>query len=544
MLNGPDLFSGWFWLAVAAGIAIVLATHELGHAVLGGLAGYRIVAVGVGLRRPVLSFRVRRTAFYLARPLSLGLTLALAPTLSPSRGAQALLYLGGIAGNALCGVVAAALWQAAGRTQFLGMLAALSLLSALANAIPYRLEYGGAVLFTDGRRVLDVLRRASAEVDLSPGQIAATMRTSRDLCRSIGARTGEAALSLHLSLAELSIGDTAAAAEALADPSLGDASREPWTVPLEKVARALHAVATRAGDAAARVEEALAANAEDPAAIAIVRLAQAEAALDAGEPAGEAARVALEAARRTDRPALVSMAEALLLEAEPPDDLAAAAQALLARRGAGKLAVGSSIRCLATTARNLARAGRFDAARPMLARAAAMLSEAAGALPDERLRARMLAWMSALLKEAVALAAAAPVPLFVPEPRPPQRRWGERALMGVLAALALLLIALPVVAVALVVGRSEADPTALARSERRAAAEIDRKLLALRAADQGSPEAALDELEDDLERVTDAWDGDPDEPARAPELREALARARKYLDERREETADAGMPGD
>ena len=63
-----------------------IVVHELGHAVLGWLAGWRITSLGMGTGRPllVLSWRGVRVYFCRNRPLQ-GLTFLYAPQLYPAR---------------------------------------------------------------------------------------------------------------------------------------------------------------------------------------------------------------------------------------------------------------------------------------------------------------------------------------------------------------------------------------------------------------------------------------------------------------------------
>src|SRR5437867_2846710 len=97
------------WVIIAFYAGVVL--HELGHAVAGSLAGLRVVACGLGRRRPLLSVRLFRICFFIGYPLSPGLTIVAFDQISlRSRGMSAFV-LGGAVANVLTAAGAFGLWQ-------------------------------------------------------------------------------------------------------------------------------------------------------------------------------------------------------------------------------------------------------------------------------------------------------------------------------------------------------------------------------------------------------------------------------------------------
>jgi hypothetical protein len=538
MLERFDVHSGGFWLALVLAVPLAVIVHELGHAALGALAGYRVVACGVGFRDPFLVIRWGGVRFYLGRPLRMGLTLALPAGLSSPRRQLLFYFSGGILANALSAAAALALWSAGARAGFVAVFGALSAFMALANAVPFRARTGKLVLLSDGRRLLDALRGATGEAEVSPGQRLTSVMALRELCRRLGASAGEVGLTLTVAALRLQLEDVEGAGEALAAPCLADPARDPWTLPLEKVVRALHAVEARAPDAEAALADAEAACPGDPVARVSLQVARVRHAMAAGEPAQALAREALAAARASGRGSLCSAAEALVLEVEPPEDLPAAVRALLARRGPMRLPDLSALRCLSTAARHLvvARAGALEAARPLLHEALALAQRIASGLPEGPARERFLSRAGAPLRDAVAAAEGASVPLFMGAPAgppPPYRRLRAVATFAVLFAL----LVVPVVMTwQLQSGQRGTAETQRLLSATRAADDV----LALRSLRRGDPRRALWVLERDLDENADDIEPDEEDAGAPPDVQRALAAARRY----RKEFPKTGEPAD
>jgi hypothetical protein len=138
--------------------------------------------------------------------------------------------------------------------------------------------------------------------------------------------------------------------------------------------------------------------------VALVRLAQVQTirALDADLPAGELARAGLEAARASGWADLVTEAEMLLLEAEPPDSgLAEQAEALIARKGSARPQAVAVLRLACATAVILAERSQTAAARPFFERGQRLLAELGAQVPETQLRVGFLKAYGRLLLKAV-----------------------------------------------------------------------------------------------------------------------------------------------
>ncbi len=148
--------------AVFAAVAAVpvfytsIFVHELGHAVCGWIAGFRITSFGVGAGRPFWSTYWRGTLIYLSLQRSfLGLTFAIHPRLFPSRWQWSCFLAGGIAANLLTAVLASVLWcLVPGGWVFWGPLAVLNLLLGVTSAVPAVARVGKLTVRSDGVALL------------------------------------------------------------------------------------------------------------------------------------------------------------------------------------------------------------------------------------------------------------------------------------------------------------------------------------------------------------------------------------------------------
>jgi hypothetical protein len=162
------------------------------------------------------------------------------------------------------------------------------------------------------------------------------------------------------------------------------------------------------------------------------------------------ARRAAEQARAAGGRDLVGEGDALMFEAEPPADVAAAARELLARGGARRLRPGVAYRVAATAAFLLAQRGSLGEARRFFADASARLVKLGREIEDHVIRERYFARSALLLQRALAAAPLAgsedpssAAQLFIPgceRPSPKLTRAGRLAasVAGVLLAYALL----------------------------------------------------------------------------------------------------------
>jgi hypothetical protein len=159
-------------------------------------------------------------------------------------------------------------------------------------------------------------------------------------------------------------------------------------------------------------------------------------ALDADRPAGSLARKALQLAESVGEPDLVTEAQMLLLEAEPPaQTLAEEAGSLATLAGPRRARPLATLRLLSATARTLAERGETEAARPFFTQAQRLLNEVAAGIADNDVRERFVARFGANLLAALRAQGNEP-PLFANLERPPILRsrlvgilWGVFAVM-------------------------------------------------------------------------------------------------------------------
>src|SRR3972149_6419737 len=96
MLPDVDSLSVPLIVAIIAAYYLGIAIHELGHVIAGRLAGLRVVACGIGFRRPRFHVSLLGTSFYFAASLrGGGLTIAVSDQFRPSRQSMAILGSGG-----------------------------------------------------------------------------------------------------------------------------------------------------------------------------------------------------------------------------------------------------------------------------------------------------------------------------------------------------------------------------------------------------------------------------------------------------------------
>src|SRR5262245_29648026 len=102
-------------LLLIAGFAILYLScflHELGHALLGRWAGFRVTSFGLGVGRPVWAGGCRGTRVYLARnnPFQ-GITFVYTLRNGPFRTGTVAMLAGGAAAHAILVGVALLLWR-------------------------------------------------------------------------------------------------------------------------------------------------------------------------------------------------------------------------------------------------------------------------------------------------------------------------------------------------------------------------------------------------------------------------------------------------
>ncbi len=149
---------------VLEGLAILYVSsfaHELGHAVLGRMAGYTVTSFGLGTGRPWCVVRVGRARAYLGlvRPFQ-GIAFVCMSHRDASRREQAALMAGGILANGLLAMVGLGSWLAWGGA-FWMTVAWVNAVLACVNLIPLRGRIGTATVRSDGWHLLKIWRSGS-----------------------------------------------------------------------------------------------------------------------------------------------------------------------------------------------------------------------------------------------------------------------------------------------------------------------------------------------------------------------------------------------
>jgi hypothetical protein len=156
--NGPSP-----WRALLSFLAIVYASvfvHELGHALMGRVAGFLVTSFGSGTSRPVCVVRIKGIRIYacLIRPFQ-GLTWAFQTPLHPSKRQTIAFAAGGILANSLTALISLTIWWFWPAAPFeLGLMTYINGAFALMNLIPYQARIGTATAQTDGMLILKALR--------------------------------------------------------------------------------------------------------------------------------------------------------------------------------------------------------------------------------------------------------------------------------------------------------------------------------------------------------------------------------------------------
>lgn len=397
-----------FTVAFIAGAAIeaILDTpiHELGHAITAKLAGCQVAACGVGSGDVQFQVRIGETVYFIGRRQTLGgVTLITGPKYRTNRRARDFGIAGGPVASLLIAGAMFTLWQMGWHS---GLIAGAFYLSVVENlwALPPRVvrTADGTAHPTDLMILLHgwfgtPLRR-------SPGELLATYAHLLKLCDQLDAWQARILYILDQAIVQSALCDPEGAADTLHDMSLLDSRRKECARAEEAFARAFLAVSQRSNtEAAFAVAEKMCSDRPDL--WLDLLLLKTAAALDLGRPAVALARDALETARGLRNRELVTEAEALLLEAEPPADPFAACQVILIRRGPGEAEPLVALRLCSQMADHLTQNGNTDQALSLAKRARELAAEIAEGIRARSTRQRFLERASKYRPE--------------PEPEPP-----------------------------------------------------------------------------------------------------------------------------
>ncbi|WP_165074142.1 hypothetical protein [Paludisphaera rhizosphaerae] len=225
-------------LILAAAVYLGVIVHEAGHALIGRAVGFVVTSVGLGIAGPFLVLPMGGTRLYLGltRPFQ-GITFAFLPRVYPDRKRMAAFVSGGIAANALCAALAIglALCLPTGRLKTTSaMFAAINAMLATSSLIPVSFRVGGAMLRSDGRLLLDVLRVGSLRQP--PADVIQNAQGCRRLWQAVGDRLMDRLYTLNAALSWIDLGATAKAESVFAEAVAIDVAH-PYIDWLEEVAR-------------------------------------------------------------------------------------------------------------------------------------------------------------------------------------------------------------------------------------------------------------------------------------------------------------------
>ncbi len=201
----------------------------------------------------------------------------------------------------------------------------------LVTWLPFRIKHGQLSLASDAWQLIDIARGQRNGRLQPPGATLGTVTAVGELLRRVGSDSAADYYQLLASLPRCELSDFS---------TLDEARQLCQRLPAEKFPEARQVLQF--------IEAAALVDSDDPSAEAFLAGARADAAqtpdyeillfvqscnlkLQRGETVGEELQVRLEAARRENRPGRVAMLEILAFEANPPQQAAAACQALITR---------------------------------------------------------------------------------------------------------------------------------------------------------------------------------------------------------------------
>ena len=212
----PWPVSWWFFgLSLVPTFWFAIFWHEAGHAAAARCLGIPVYAWGLGIRKPWFSIRIGTTSFYIARPLSLGLTHYHQASFERIPRTDFLIFLAGPIATLLGFLAGLISW-------FLGIHSDLLLAWTLNNAffvafsfIPIQLRSDGLTLSTDAHQLLDFLSYGPQAPEQSIGPVLSNLRQFIALFEQIGQAAAAARYRALASLVNAWLHDIPAALEEL-----------------------------------------------------------------------------------------------------------------------------------------------------------------------------------------------------------------------------------------------------------------------------------------------------------------------------------------
>lgn len=158
------VWSGFIFLT-----PLTLAVHEIGHAAVAALLGRRVYQINIGSGRPLKSFEIRRTQLVVGRNLSSGYVVQI-PLEKSSRWGDAAILMAGATANFIAAIVLMfcaahlAAWSEVAAAFVAGSILS-NCLTGFGSLIPRTHDIDGALYASDGRQILQLLRRPRGIMD-------------------------------------------------------------------------------------------------------------------------------------------------------------------------------------------------------------------------------------------------------------------------------------------------------------------------------------------------------------------------------------------
>lgn len=402
-----------FLIALIPAMILAVILHETGHVIAARCVGIRVLAWGVGMRRPWFSFSVDNSIFYFGRPFSSGLTLPAKTTFERESTKELLLILGGPLASILGLSVGLAAWWLGARSNVLTAWIAVSVLIVATSAIPFVMRSKGIQFGSDAYLLLRLLTPSRQHAPLRLGHTLASARALADLMSSVKSQLGRAIYHSQISILESVFGNVPAARESLSIAQHNALSHSEVTG-LVAYAQALLAVKENAEDVERVLHTARNLCRDDATAKFWLDCLDEGLRLENGVGNGPRLNELRHEATKAGRTDWLFMVEMLEFEAEPQEDAEAQCRDLL-KRQAGQITTFDIARALAITTERLAARGNVSRARDLFAKAQAAITDEASTIASVETRDAYIRAASAPLQRAIALTAEG-VPLFIPQP--------------------------------------------------------------------------------------------------------------------------------
>lgn len=430
-----------FLLLLLPAWVLGVAIHELGHLIVGRLAGLDVVACGIGLRRPFWSHTWRGITFYLGRPVTSGLNLFVVEDLRWPRWQMVTMVLAGPAASVLLTLVAWLLWQLEIAPTLISALFWTAAFVALTSLVPAQIRRGPVTLSTDGMTAWRLFRNRTHVGQASPGIVLATQLDLSQTCARIDCVRGEIYMTLATAFMQASLDDGAGALETLEADCLRDSRRTGRGESLELYVRAVALEAADSPDSSLALEDLARVAHRSPELRAAVALLKLDIALNHRTAVGDLLQVAEQAVVACPRPEFLAEWHASQLVALAPDDLEAEANKLL--EPTREMPQLTALRLRIEVCRLLVERGRSAEARTWFQLANTQLAAIASTITLSATRERFLASYLKRLRKIVDLtpddsAILATLPTVDTERGENARQWAM--LMTSIAALATAMI--------------------------------------------------------------------------------------------------------